>query len=162
MKNILIMISVIIIINAIYSIYFQLTEKRPSIYWLNFKPESDKIIKELALEYEEQTGIKVNIMTPESNLYNEVLVREIQKSSPPTLFVIGNLKDVNKFREYFYDLKNTKIVSELNTNDYNLYTEDNKLVAIGYCYETFGLITNIELLEKAGFKIDEINTHLSK
>ena len=156
MKCIFYSISIIIAIISILSIYFQIAGKKPSVYWLNFKPESEKIIQELAFEYEERTGTKVNILTPETGFYNDILTVELQKPSPPTLFIVGSQNDIDKLSEYLYDLTNTTIASELNTNDFNLYTNDSKLVAIGYCYETFGLITNIELLEKAGYKIDEI------
>ena len=156
MKWILISISIIVLLVSILGIYKQISEVKPSIYWLNFKPESHKVLLEIGKLYKEITGCNVNIITPESGKYSEILTQEMNNTSPPTLFVIGDQKSVNKWSDYLYDLNNTKIANELNTKEFNLYSNNDKLAAIGYCYETFGIITNIELLEKAGYNIDEI------
>lgn len=156
MKLILLFISIIVLLVSILGIYRQISEEKPSIYWLNFKPESHKILQEIGKEYKEITGRNINIVTPESGKYSEILTQEMNSTSPPTLFIIGDQKSVNKWSDNLYDLKKTKIANELNTKEFNLYSNDDKLAAIGYCYETFGIITNIELLEKAGHKIDEI------
>ena len=156
MKLIFFSISIIVIVITFFGFYTQLSEIQPSIYWINFKPESDKILQKLAQHYQERTGRNVKILTPESGTYSETLEQEMQKSSPPTLFIVGGQEGLIKYNDSFYDLKNTKIAEELNTDNFNLYTDDNKLAAIGYCYETFGIITNLELLEKSGHSIDEI------
>ena len=54
------------------------------------------------------------------------------------------------------DLTGTAIANELNTDAYNLYDENGKLVSIGYCYECYGIIVNPDLVEKAGHTMDEI------
>ena len=61
----------------------------PSVYWLNFKPESDEALKEIAAMYTQETGIPVEIVTAASGTYNETLTAEMDKSSAPTLFVVG-------------------------------------------------------------------------
>jgi raffinose/stachyose/melibiose transport system substrate-binding protein len=40
--------------------------------------------------------------------------------------------------------------------DLKLIDKDGKLAGIGYCFESFGIIVNTELLEKTGHKIDDI------
>lgn len=80
----------------------------------------------------------------------------MDKSNPPTLFVVGNQAAVGTWADYCYDLNGTKVANELNTDAYNLYAADGKLASIGYCYETFGIIVNKELLAKAGHSISEI------
>ena len=40
--------------------------------------------------------------------------------------------------------------------DLKLIDKDGKLAGLGYCFESFGIIVNTELLEKAGHKIDDI------
>jgi raffinose/stachyose/melibiose transport system substrate-binding protein len=141
---------------VIYGIYIQLIEELPSIYWINFKPEANELLQELAKQYKRSTGRNITILTPESGYYSETLDRELQSSFPPTLFIVGGKDNMAKYNDYIYDLTNTKIVGELNTDNFNLYTDDNKLGAIGYCYETFGIITNVELLEKSGHKLSDI------
>ena len=77
-------------------------------------------------------------------------------SKPPTLFVEGGLDYLSEYADNIYDLKNSKIAGELNMDDLKIIDSEGKLAGIGYCFETFGLIVNTELLEKAGYKIDEI------
>lgn len=127
-----------------------------SVYWLNFKPESDETLKEIATMYTEKTGIDVEIVTAASGTYNETLTAEMDKSNPPTLFVVGNDAAVETWGDYCYDLKDTDIAKELNTDAYMLYDENDKLCSIGYCYECYGIIVNKNLLKEAGYEEDYI------
>ena len=61
-----------------------------SVYWLNFKPESDEVLQDIAATYKEQTGVEVKVVTAASGTYSQTLISEMDKSAPPTLFVIGN------------------------------------------------------------------------
>ena len=126
------------------------------VYFLNFKPELDETLQELATKYTEQTGVEVKVVTAASGSYNETLTAEMDKSAAPTLFVIGNQAGVKEWGDYALDLKGTPIEQELSTDAYNLYDESGKLVSIGYCYECYGIIVNPDLLEKAGHSLDEI------
>jgi len=126
------------------------------VYFLNFKPELDETLQELATKYTEQTGVEVKVVTAASGTYNETLTAEMDKSAAPTLFVIGNQAGVKEWGDYAIDLKGTPIEQELSTDAYNLYDESGKLVSIGYCYECYGIIVNPDLLEKAGHSLDEI------
>ena len=47
-------------------------------------------------------------------------------------------------------------MDQMTTDAFNLKGEDGQTLAIGYCYEAFGIIVNKALLEKAGHSIDEI------
>ena len=85
----------------------------------------------------------------------------MDKSAPPTLFIIGNQAGVKDWKDYALDLKDTPIANELNTDAYNLYDETGKLVSIGYCYECYGIIVNPDLIEKAGHTMDEIKKYES-
>lgn len=127
-----------------------------SVYWLNFKPESDETLKALAKTYTEKTGVQVDILTAASGTYNDTLTSEMDKDKAPTMFVVGNTAAVETWGEYCLDLKGTKIADELNTEDYMLYDKDGKLCSIGYCYECYGIIANKTLLEKAGYKAEDI------
>ncbi len=127
-----------------------------SVYWLNFKPESDEVLQEIAKMYKEETGIDVKVVTAASGTYSQTLNSEMDKSNPPTLFVIGNQAGVKDWADYAVDLKDSAIAKELSTDAYNLYDEDGKLVSIGYCYESYGIIVNPDLIKKAGHTMDEI------
>ncbi len=128
-----------------------------SVYWLNFKPELDETLQQLAKTYTEQTGVNVKVVTAASGTYKQTLTSEMDKGKDaPTLFVIGNQAGVKEWGEYALDLTGTAIADELNTDAYNLYDEDGKLVSIGYCYECYGIIVNPDLIEKAGHSMDEI------
>lgn len=139
----------------------QSTAKQGSVYWLNFKPESDAVLQEVAAAYTAETGVPVKVVTAAAGTYNETLTAEMDKSSMPTLFVIGNEGAVRSWGEYAYDLTGTKIANELSTDAYNLYDENGKLCSIGYCYECFGIIVNKELLAKAGYAVEDIKDFAS-
>ena len=127
-----------------------------SVYWLNFKPESDEALQEIAKMYTEETGVEVKVVTAASGTYNETLTAEMDKSEAPTMFVVGNAAAVDTWGDYCYDLKDTEIAKELNTDAYMLYDDEGKLCSIGYCYECYGIITNKALLAKAGYSMDDI------
>ena len=127
-----------------------------SVYWLNFKPESDEALQKIAAMYTEKTGVPVSVVTAASGTYNETLTAEMDKSTPPTLFVVGNSAAVDTWGEYCLDLTGTPIANELSTDAYMLYDADGKLCSIGYCYECYGIIVNKALLAQAGHDISEI------
>ena len=127
-----------------------------SVYWLNFKPELDETAQALAAKYTEATGVEVKVVTAASGTYQQTLTSEMDKKAAPTLFVIGNQAGVKDWGEFAMDLTDTPIANELNTDAYNLYDEDGRLVSIGYCYECYGIIVNPDLVEKAGHSMDEI------
>ncbi len=127
-----------------------------SVYWLNFKPESDEALQKIAALYTEKTGVPVTVVTAASGTYNETLTAEMDKTQAPTLFVVGNSAAVDTWGEYCLDLTGTDVANELSSDDYMLYDADGKLCSIGYCYECYGIIVNKALLEKAGHSADEI------
>jgi raffinose/stachyose/melibiose transport system substrate-binding protein len=127
-----------------------------SVYWLNFKPESDEVLKDLAAKYTEETGVPVEILTAASGTYNETLTAEMDKSKAPTIFVVGNQAAVETWGDYCLDLTGTAIEAELNTDAYKLYDAEGKLCSIGYCYECYGIIVNNALLNEAGYDVSEI------
>ena len=127
-----------------------------SVYWLNFKPESDEALKEIAAMYEAETGVPVKIVTAASGTYEQTLTAQMDKSDAPTLFVVGNQAAVQNWGDYCLDLTGTPIAEERSSDAYMLYDEDGKLCSLGYCYECYGIICNVELLEQAGYTKDYI------
>ena len=129
----------------------------PSVYWLNFKPELDGVLQDLAAKYTKAKKIEVKVVTPESGTYSATLAKELNSDDPPTLFVLSNQHEVNEWNDYLTDLKDTSIAGQLRTDAYNLYGSDGKLAAIGYCYECYGIVVNKELVELLDFKLADIN-----
>ena len=93
-----------------------------SVYWLNFKPESDEVLQNVAKLYTEKTGVEVKVVTAAAGTYNQQLNAEMDKSNPPTLFVIGNQAGVKDWADYAVDLTGTAIANELNTDAYTSMT----------------------------------------
>lgn len=127
-----------------------------SVYYLNFKPESDAAWQEIAKTYMEQTGVPVKVVTAASGQYDTTLTAELDKDAAPTMFQVGNVGAVNSYGEFCYNLEGTDVYNEMTTTDFNLKNEAGETVSIGYCYEAFGIIVNKALLEKAGHSVDEI------
>ena len=131
--------------------------KKGSVYWLNFKPELDGTLQQLAKKYKESKKIDVKVVTPESGTYSNTLAQELNSKTPPTMFVLGNAEDADKWQEYTTDLKETEIAKEIKSDEYSLYDDVGKLAGIGYCYECYGIIVNRDLLEMIEYKIEDIN-----
>lgn len=127
------------------------------IYYLNFKVEQDKSWQKIALKYFEETNVKVNVVTASSGNYETTLTSELNKKNAPTLFQINGDVGYNTWKDYLYDLSDTLIYEELNDKTYALGT--NGVYAIGYCYESYGLIVNKELLELTPYTINDIDSY---
>ena len=67
---------------------------KPYVYYLNFKPEADAAWQQLAKEYTALTGVPVKIVTAASNSYSDTLAAQMNKTSPPTLFICGDSDEV--------------------------------------------------------------------
>ena len=126
------------------------------VYYLNFKPEADGTMQELAKLYTETTGIPVKVVTAASGTYSDTLTAEMAKSEAPTIYNIGNKSGLNDWDDYALDLTGTAVAGELTTDEFNLYNDAGELKAIGHCFESYGIIVNKALLEQAGHSIDEI------
>ena len=50
-----------------------------SVYYLNFKPESEEQWKKIAEDYEKETGVKVKVVTAASGTYEQTLKSEVAK-----------------------------------------------------------------------------------
>lgn len=125
------------------------------VYYLNFKPEQDEAWQALAKKYTEETGVPVTVVTAASGNYETTLMAEMGKSDAPTLFQVNGPVGLANWKDYCYDLSGSKVYGELTSEDFAL--KDGSAVAgIGYVIETYGLIYNKALLEKAGYTIEDI------
>lgn len=126
------------------------------VYYLQFKPEQDAQWQELAKQYTEETGVQVDVMTAASNSYQTQLASEMAKTDAPTLFHVTSPLELKQWMDYAYDLTDTTYAKELTNDGYTLKDSDGKIRAAAYVVETYGIITNKALLEKAGHKVEEI------
>ena len=126
-----------------------------SVYYLNFKPESEDAWQALAKTYTAETGVPVKVMTAASGEYETMLVSEMDKDGAPTLFQC-NEGGVATWGDFCYDLSSTDVYNELVSKDYALKNANGEVISIAYCLETYGIIVNKALLEKAGHSLDEI------
>lgn len=127
------------------------------VYYLNFKPEQDEQWQALAKVYTEQTGVPVTVVTAASGEYETTLMSEMAKSDAPTLFQVNGPIGLANWKDYCYDLTGSDIAGQLTSDTYALKDGDATL-GIGYVIESYGLITNKTLLEKAGYTIDDIQS----
>ena len=133
------------------------TEATGAVYYLNFKPEQDEAWQNLAAAYTEETGVPVTVVTAASNTYEQTLMSEIAKSTPPTLFQVNGPVGLANWKDYCYDLTGSAVLGELTSDSFTLKDGDATL-AISYLIESYGIITNKTLLAEAGYTIEDIQS----
>ena len=127
------------------------------VYYLNFKPEQDEAWKALAAAYTEETGVPVTVVTAASGTYESTLMADMAKTDAPTLFQVNGPVGLANWKDYCYDLSSSAVYGELTSDNYAL-KEDGAVYGIAYVIESYGLITNTTLLEKAGYTTDDIKS----
>ena len=128
-----------------------------SVYYLNFKPEQDEQWQQLAATYTNETGVPVTVVTAASGEYETTLMSEMGKSGAPTLFQVNGPVGLANWKDYCYDLSGSAVYSELTSDGFALKDGD-AVAGIAYVIESYGLITNKTLLEKAGYTVDDIKS----
>ena len=130
-------------------------EETGSIYYLNFKPEVAEAWEALAAAYTEETGVEMTVITADSGTYEDTLKSEIAKTEAPTLFQVNGPVGLNTWKDYCYDMSGSAFYGELTSDAFALKDGD-AVLGIAYLTETYGLITNTALLEKAGYTVADI------
>ena len=122
---------------------------RADIYFLNFKPESASVYKELAQKYEEETGVAVKVVTAAANTYEQTLKSEIAKSNAPTIFQVNGPIGYQSWKDYCLNIENSDF-AKLLTDD-SLAIRDaggNGIYAVPYVVEGYGIIYNDAIMKK--------------
>ncbi len=135
-----------------------MAEGEGKVYYLNFKPEADEAWQNLAKAYTEETGTEVTVVTAASGQYETTLQSEMAKSDAPTLFQVNGPVGLKSWKDYCYDLKDSEIYSQLTSDAYAL-KDGESVPGIAYVIESYGLIVNKTLLEKAGYTLDDIKSY---
>ena len=122
-------------------------DAKGKVYYLNFKPEQADQWVDLAEKYTEETGVQVDVQTAASGTYESQLKSEMAKDEAPTLFQVNGPVGLATWKDYCYDLSDSAIYKDLQSDDYAL-KEGDEVKGIAYVIETYGLIYNKALLNK--------------
>lgn len=122
-------------------------KNKSQVYFLNFKPESASVYEKIAKKYEEETGVKVKVVTAAANNYEQTLKSEIAKSSAPTIFQVNGPVGFNAWKNYCLDIKDSKLYSFLSDKDLAI-REDDGVYAVPYVVEGYGIIYNDAIMQK--------------
>lgn len=128
-----------------------------SVYYLNFKPEQADQWVALGKQYTEETGVPVNVVTAASGTYESTLTAEMAKTEAPTLFQVNGPVGLSRWKDYCYDLSKSDVYSQLTSDSFTVKDGD-KIDGIAYVIETYGIIYNKALLQKAGYTADDIKS----
>lgn len=129
-----------------------------SVYYLNFKPEQDEAWQNLAKKYTEETGVDVKVVTAASGNYETTLMSEMGKIGAPTLIQVNGPVGLKNWEDYAYNLYDTPVFNQLTSDAYALFVGKDDVAAIAYCIESYGIIVNTTLLDKAGYKVEDIQS----
>ncbi len=121
---------------------------KAQVYYLNFKPESADTYKKIAAAYEKETGVKVKVVTAAANTYEQTLKSEIAKNSPPTIFQVNGPIGYRSWKDYCLDLSDSKLYSYLSDKSLAIKGDDQKVYAIPYAIEGYGIIYNDAIMRK--------------
>lgn len=117
------------------------------VYYLNFKPEQADQWKDLAAAYTDETGVDVVVETAASGTYEAQLKSEMAKDEAPTLFQVNGPIGLKNWKDYCYDLKDSDIYKNLESDDFALKDGD-AVMGVAYVIETYGIIYNKALLNQ--------------
>ena len=121
--------------------------KKASIYFLNFKPEVASVYQKIADSYEKETGIKVKVVTAAANTYEQTLKSEIAKNDAPTIFQVNGPIGFKTWKDYCADITDTKFYEYLSDKTLAI-TENDRVYAVPYAVEGYGIIYNDEIMRK--------------
>lgn len=116
------------------------------ITMLNTKSEIQTQFEEMAIAYEKETGVKIEVYTATGDSPSEEIAKKYAAGDAPTL-IMGDPQDVAAIAlEKAVDLSGEEWAS-LGGNQYGI-TVDGKLYSLPFCIEARGLIYNKTAIEK--------------
>lgn len=119
-----------------------------SVYYMNFKPEVAEVWEEIAQVYEQETGVKVKVVTAAGGNYESTLKSEIVKSDAPTLFQINGPIGYQAWKDYCADLSDTQFYQALSDKELAIKGEDGGVYGVPYTMEGYGIIYNLEIMNR--------------
>ncbi len=122
---------------------------KADIYFLNFKPESANVYKELAQKYEDETGVAVKVVTAAANTYEQTLKSEIAKSGAPTIFQVNGPIGYQSWKDYCLNIEDSDFAKLLTDDSLAIRDESgNGIYAVPYVVEGYGIIYNDAIMKK--------------
>ena len=118
------------------------------VYYMNFKPEVAEVWEEIAEVYEQETGVKVKVVTAAGGNYESTLKSEIVKSDAPTLFQINGPIGYQAWKDYCADLSDTQFYQALSDKELAIKGEDGGVYGVPYTMEGYGIIYNLEIMNR--------------
>lgn len=118
------------------------------VYYLNKKAEEQESWVKLGEQFEQETGIPVQIQV--ANDYDATLRSEMAKKQAPTMFQADGPSFMAQWEAYAADLSDSDLYKKLQENyqDRVLTNADGKPIAIPYAVESYGIIYNKALLNQ--------------
>lgn len=110
------------------------------------KVEISEELEALAVEYEEETGVEVEVWGTTGDDYYQQLQIRLNSDQGPSLFTIGNYTEANLLDSYIYDLSGVPFTENIAEN--MTMELDGKLVGAPYGVEGFGLVYNRDLVDE--------------
>ena len=97
----------------------------------------------------------MTVVTAAQGTYEQTLMSEMAKEEAPTLFQVNGPVGLANWKDYCYDLSGSAVYGELSSEDFAL-KEGDTVYGIAYVIETYGIIVNKALLQKAGYTMEDI------
>jgi raffinose/stachyose/melibiose transport system substrate-binding protein len=119
------------------------------VYYLNFKPEIASVYTDkIAPAFEQETGIKLKVVTAASGTYAQTLKSEMAKSNPPTIYQVNGPVGLSTMdAAEVADLKDTGFYKLLGDKSMAL-TDGSKVCSVPYAVEGYGIIYNDSIMKK--------------
>ena len=118
------------------------------VYFLNFKPESAKAYNQIAQKYEEETGVKVKVVTAAANTYEQTLKSEIAKSNAPTIFQVNGPIGYQSWKDYCLNIEGSDFANLLSDDTLAIKNDGEGIYAVPYVVEGYGIIYNDAIMKK--------------
>lgn len=122
-------------------------KEQTEIYFLSWKPETAQVWRNIAQDYEKETGVKLKVLTSPNGAYERVLSAEIAKRDMPTFFQVSGRAECERMKDIFVDLKDTNLYEWLLEKDMAI-TRDGEVHGVPAVVEGYGIIYNQSIINK--------------
>ncbi|MFD2044211.1 extracellular solute-binding protein [Ornithinibacillus salinisoli] len=110
------------------------------------KVEISEQLEALAAEYEEETGVEVEVWGTTGDDYFQQLQIRLNSNQGPSIFSVRHVTEAEKLESYLYDMSDEAFVEDVAPNMALEY--DGKVVGVPYGVEGFGLVYNKDLVSE--------------
>lgn len=158
MKKIIALLMTALMVISVFGIFTgcETWQEPGRVYYINCVPEANEAWQKLAAMYADIYGVEVTVRTVTSDDCAADLKAELSGENAPTGFQFHSAQEFEALRGYCLDLTGTAVLGQMTTGDFNLADSNGAVRAIGYSYEAFGIIVNKNLLEQAGYTLEDI------